>query len=77
MEIKVLLFGLIAEYCKSRSVTVSQVTTTDELMQELRERFPMLKTMKFFVSVDRRIIHSNTNLNFESEVALLPPFSGG
>lgn len=77
METKVLLFGLIAEYCKNRVVTVSDVTNTDDILKQLSERFPKLSTMKFFISVDRRIIHANTKLNVESEVALLPPFSGG
>ncbi|MCE3259179.1 MAG: molybdenum cofactor guanylyltransferase [Bacteroidetes bacterium] len=77
MEIKVLLFGLLAEYCGSRNVTLSDVADTDELLKQLGMRFPRLSSMKFTVSVDRRIIHKNTLLNGESEVALLPPFSGG
>lgn len=77
METKVLLFGAIAEHCGDRTVSVNQAENTDDLMEQLYRRFPMLATLRFAVSVDRRIVHSNTRLNSESEVALLPPFSGG
>jgi molybdopterin synthase sulfur carrier subunit len=77
MEVKVLLFGILAEYCQSQELFLSNVTCTDEVQKHLASCYPFLLGMKYLISVDRNIIHSNTSINNNSEVALLPPFSGG
>jgi molybdopterin converting factor small subunit len=40
-------------------------------------RFPRLKEMPCLLAVDKHIIHSNTVLKEDQELALLPPYSGG
>lgn len=77
MEVRVLLFGLLAEYCQSKELFLSNVNCTDDVQKQIIARYPMLSGMKYFISVDKNIIHSNTSINSNSEVALLPPFSGG
>jgi len=58
-------------------LTISDVSNTNELLSSLNSLYPQLKEMKFTISVNRRIVNNNEPLNADSEVALLPPFSGG
>jgi molybdopterin synthase sulfur carrier subunit len=39
--------------------------------------YPSIKDAKFVISVDKKITVENTAIDTTSEIALLPPFSGG
>jgi molybdopterin converting factor small subunit len=39
--------------------------------------YPQLENTECMIAVDRNIIQSNTPLQENTEVAVLPPFSGG
>lgn len=77
MEIRILLFGLLAEHCNSNEIVLSNATNTDEVRAQFAKQFPTLSGIKYFISVNRNIINTNTSIDPNSEVALLPPFSGG
>ncbi len=75
MIIKV--FGQIADIVGSNSFEVTNAADTDELIKNLQEKFPALNENAYKIAVNRSIIQTNTSLHKDSEVALLPPFSGG
>lgn len=75
MSIKI--FGQLKDIIGSDSIEFMHVENTDALIQQLQMRFPALKNSRFKVAVNRNIIQSNTVLQQDAEVALLPPFSGG
>lgn len=77
MKVRILLFGLLAEYCQSKEIFLTNVTCTNEVQTHLASRYPFLSEMKYFICVNKNIIHRNTIIDSNSEVALLPPFSGG
>jgi molybdenum cofactor guanylyltransferase len=76
-KIKVLAFGVVAEILNSNEVYLPPVQDTDELFQVLIENFPSLSDAKFSIAVNRKLVHGKIELSIETEVALLPPFSGG
>lgn len=76
MSVEVLFFGKLVEIAGS-SVTMDEVPTTDALLQQLQQTYPELITEKYIVSVDKKMIQTNTALTDGCTVALLPPFSGG
>jgi molybdenum cofactor guanylyltransferase len=77
IKIKVLAFGVVAEILNSNDVYLPLVQDTDEMFQMLIENFPALSDVKFSIAVNRKLVHGKINLSKETEVALLPPFSGG
>jgi molybdopterin converting factor small subunit len=59
------------------SVSINDVVDTDGLMDLLHTRYPALAESKYVIAVNKQVITSNTLLNENSVVALLPPYSGG
>ncbi len=76
-KIVVKAFGMIAEKINTRELVMEGEFTTDSLRTELIQRFPDLKSSKFSISVNKVLITQDTPIEADSEVALLPPFSGG
>jgi molybdopterin synthase sulfur carrier subunit len=75
MTVKV--FGQIVDVVESNSFETDDVADTNELIKNLQAKYPALKNLKYKVAVNRNIIQSNTALQQDMEIALLPPFSGG
>ena len=74
---KILAFGKIAEIVQSDHLEWAAVRDTDVLRKELESNFPDLKGMDFKIAVDKKIVSDYNEINEGSEIALLPPFSGG
>ncbi|MCZ2443228.1 MAG: MoaD/ThiS family protein [Flavobacteriales bacterium] len=77
LKIKVIVFGIIAERIQTNELVLENIQDTDSLWRYLVEKYPLLKDIKISIAVNKHIINHNTLLNAETEVALLPPFSGG
>ena len=76
MTVEVLFFGKLVEIAGA-SLVMNDITSTDELLDQLRLQYPALAAEKYVVAVDKKTITGNTSLTDHSTVALLPPFSGG
>ncbi|NCU03947.1 MAG: MoaD/ThiS family protein [Chitinophagaceae bacterium] len=74
--ITVLFFGKLVEIAGVKT-EMPLVSSTDELLDQLRLQFPALAAEKYIVAVDKKTITANTSLTDNCTVALLPPFSGG
>jgi molybdopterin synthase sulfur carrier subunit len=77
MNVIIKLFGQIVDVVGSNSIQLDNISNTDELIQRLQLKYPALINSKYRVAVNRNIIQSNTALQQDTEIALLPPFSGG
>jgi molybdopterin converting factor small subunit len=75
MTIKV--FGQLQDIVGSSLIEVENAADTDELIQQLHLKYPAFKISKYKVAVNKNIVQSNTALQQDAEIALLPPFSGG
>ncbi|OYU96186.1 MAG: molybdopterin synthase sulfur carrier subunit [Bacteroidetes bacterium B1(2017)] len=77
MKVKILAFGQIAEITKNHTWIMDAPKTSADLVNQLETDFPELKELSYAISINKRIIHEPCLLQEMSEIALLPPFSGG
>ena len=77
MQLKIKYFGLLTEVtnCQEEYVNIS-LNTVKELLDLLYKKHPKLKEKDFQVAQNNSIVILETKLD-NTEIALLPPFSGG
>jgi len=77
MTLNIKYFGLLAEVtnCNNETIKFSN-SNVAELLGFLFKKYPELKNKDFQVAQNNEII-SKESIISESEIALLPPFSGG
>ena len=76
MPVNIIAFGKLSDITGS-SLSIKYVGDTDTLIKELHNIYPALAETKYVIAVDKKIVNQNTKLPENSQVALLPPFSGG
>lgn len=76
MQTTIITFGQIAELSSSK-IIFDNLVDTDSLRHKLVETYPALLNIKYAIAVDKKIVSDNTLISETSEIALLPPFSGG
>ncbi|MCE2846306.1 MAG: MoaD/ThiS family protein [Sphingobacteriales bacterium] len=74
---KILAFGRLNELVGSSQIEIDTVNSVQELRHELNRLFPQLEREVFAIAVNKVVVTDELNLDNNSEVALLPPFSGG
>lgn len=77
MNLNIKYFGLLAEItqCSEETLEFSKATVSD-LLELLYEKYPDLKDKDFQVAQNLEIVSEEANL-LNTEITLLPPFSGG
>jgi sulfur-carrier protein len=74
---KVIAFGMIAEKIQKKEMVLDGIPNTDVLIGFLHQQYPELQHLKFSIAINKKQAIGNTMIPIGSEVALLPPFSGG
>lgn len=77
MEVNILAFGKIADITARSAWKMEGVRSSSDLREQLEAQYPALRDMRYQIAVDKKIVNSETQLTDGTEVALLPPFSGG
>ena len=77
MNLNIKYFGLLAEItqCQEETLEFSETSISD-LLNVLFIKYPKLKHKDFQVAQNHEIVSKNENIT-ATEIALLPPFSGG
>jgi molybdopterin synthase sulfur carrier subunit len=77
MQIKIKYFGLLTEItnCQEEYVN-SSLSTVKDLLDMLHKKYPELKDKDFQIAQNNTIVALENKLK-NTEIALLPPFSGG
>jgi len=73
----VLLFGVLADIVKTQRIGIAGVSTTDELIKLMEEKYPEIKNYTYQIAVNQKQIEGNCVISENDEIALLPPFAGG
>jgi molybdopterin synthase sulfur carrier subunit len=73
----VLLFGVLADIVKTQRIDIASVSTTDELIELMEEKYPEIKNYNYQIAVNQKQIEGNVVISENDEIALLPPFAGG
>ena len=77
MQLKIKYFGLLAEITNSEEETIEfSKSLVSELLEDLYIKYPLLKQKDFKVAQNHEIVSNKSNIT-STEIALLPPFSGG
>lgn len=76
-EITIKTFGMVAEKMGCQELTLPGIEDTEQLLSCIYRMYPALERVKFAIAVNRKVVHVKTRLYPGSEIALLPPFSGG
>ncbi len=74
---KITLFGQLADIAGTSGLVVDTVQDTDALVHAVDRRYPALAGARYKIAVDKKAISANTVINENSDLAFLPPFSGG
>jgi molybdopterin-guanine dinucleotide biosynthesis protein A len=75
--LKVIVFGRLVEVLGSRSLYIPAVETVGDLKQYFSKNFVGFDSLTYSVAVNQVIASDEDIIAHGSEVALLPPFSGG
>ena len=73
----VTLYGRLADLCGTNKLELDPVETTFELKFQLEEKFPKLKGQKYILALDKKICNIDEKIFNDSEIVLMPPYSGG
>lgn len=77
MSITIKYFGLLTDITgKNEELYEFEYSTVSQLLESLYRKYPELRSKEFQVALDKELVDSEAQLT-GSEIALLPPFSGG
>lgn len=74
---KIRVFGQLTEFLGSDQIELPHCHSVEDLRINLESLFPMVQGKTYVVSVNQVIQEGAFLLESGSEIALLPPFSGG
>lgn len=78
MILKLKYFGMIAEALSKEAEEIElNITSIQELKDYLVNQNSVLDKLNFKIAVNHKLVHLDSKLNNNDEVALLPPFAGG
>jgi molybdopterin synthase sulfur carrier subunit len=77
MQVNVIIFGQLTDITGSNAITINDVDNTDKLIRHLHNSYPALAEFPYLIAVEKEVISTNTTLNNNCTVALLPPYAGG
>ncbi|KQR94807.1 molybdopterin synthase sulfur carrier subunit [Chryseobacterium sp. Leaf180] len=80
MKLKLLAFGIATDIFGADKIflEVDDQTTVKDLKQILEEKYDTLRKIRsYFVAVNEEYAEENQILTCDSEIAIIPPVSGG
>jgi molybdopterin synthase sulfur carrier subunit len=77
MALTIRLFGQFIEMAGSSTLQVEGVQDSNGLRLKMESLYPELQSIPYLVAVNKDVVNNNTPLETGSEIALLPPYSGG
>jgi molybdopterin synthase sulfur carrier subunit len=77
MPVQISLFGQLTDIAGNSIIVVNDVPDTDALVAVINKLYPAMTGIKYIIAVDKKAVRANTALSETTNIALLPPFSGG
>lgn len=77
MQVHIMFFGQLTDITGKSEIMLYDLPDTDSLIQTLHKLYPALADSKYAMALNKKVIKGNIPLSGDTDVALLPPFSGG
>jgi molybdopterin converting factor subunit 1 len=80
MKIKILFFGIARDLANDNSLEleVDERSKVVDVLKELQKQYPKMKNLhEFSTAVNEEYAESETELNANDVIAIIPPVSGG
>lgn len=77
MQVHLTLFGQLADITGRTEMIFHDIPDTETLIKTLHDMYPSMANAKYAIALNKKVIRENTVLSGDSNIALLPPFSGG
>jgi len=77
MQIELLFFGSLTDITTVSRLIAEGMSDTEQLKKYLEEKYPALRTAKYFMALNQQMIQQVHPLQPGDVVAFMPPFSGG
>jgi molybdopterin converting factor small subunit len=77
MQVHLTLFGQLADITGRTEMILHDIPDTETLIKTLNEMYPPMANASYAIALNKKVIKENIILSGDSNIALLPPFSGG
>ena len=77
MRVRVVACGPVSDLFSERVVECTFPATGAQIREQIEDAIPGVERYRFSVAVDESLVTGEEMVTGASEVALLPPFSGG
>jgi molybdopterin converting factor small subunit len=77
MQVQIMFFGQLADIAGTSELILHDIPDTDTLQDTLHQLYPTLANTKYAIAMNKKSIQGNAILSGDTNIALLPPFSGG
>ena len=77
MQATIILFGQLTDITGTDTIVLNDIADTDGLVIAVNKLYPAMTSVQYVIAVDKKITRHNTIISETSQLALLPPFSGG
>lgn len=77
MNIQVIFFGSLADIVGRSKLIINDCIDTNSLKVKMISQYPQLNNCVFLISVNKKLVKNNHQLEQGNKVAFLPPFAGG
>lgn len=76
-KIEIRFFGQLTDLTKSEVIFLEDLSDTEQVKKRVLELYPALATTSFMMALNNTMIKEKMNIDSNSVIAFMPPFSGG
>jgi molybdopterin converting factor small subunit len=76
-KIEIRFFGQLTDLTKSEVIFLEDLSDTEQVKKRVLELYPALATTSFMMALNNTMIKEKMNVDSNSVIAFMPPFSGG
>uniref|UniRef100_UPI0040498E4B MoaD/ThiS family protein n=1 Tax=Daejeonella sp. TaxID=2805397 RepID=UPI0040498E4B len=77
MQVQIMFFGQLTDITGTPELILYDIPDTDALQEILYELYPALANTNYAIAMNKKTIQGNSIFGGDTNIALLPPFSGG
>lgn len=68
---------MLAEHAGIKQMALSGIADLNDINEEICKRYPGIKGLNYIMALNNKVAQTNSPLEPDSVVAIMPPYSGG